>query len=182
MESTLQSLLYQEMIHGVRELYLAAPETFKNSPEMYHALRAADKAKLFMEGDLEGLVEMEREDAKYWRQRYLAATAATAAATATAQEARQNVILNPEDEDDDVSAIIPSCASSTSISVPSTPCEPRLIAPTQYRMSSPLDAAIHAMRMTRPFIHPGGDLGATRITQNFIHPGGDLGADEDLYS
>lgn len=132
--SSLQMSLMLELFRGVQALYRAAPPSFKDGPEFYNVLRAADKAKLLMEGDMEGLVEMEREDTHYWRQRYLAATRSTPesehihiniASTPAEQpqtqgqmtplSLEQNVILNPED--DDTSPIVLSGASSVSIHV-----------------------------------------------------------------
>lgn len=74
MESSIATSLFKEMANAIHALYRAAPPIpFKHGNEFYSALRAADKAKVFLEGDLEALIEMEREDTRYWRHRYMAA-------------------------------------------------------------------------------------------------------------
>ncbi len=74
MESSIATSLFKEMANAIHTLYRAAPPIpFKHGNEFYSALRAADKAKVFLEGDLEALIEMEREDTRYWRHRYMAA-------------------------------------------------------------------------------------------------------------
>ena len=137
--SSLQLSLMHEKFRSVQALYMVAPPAFKDSPEFYRVLRATDKAKLYMEGDMEGLIEMEREDTHYWRQRYLAATSSPASehihiniastpadcaqrhaqGQMTPLSLEQNVILNPEDESETTSPILSSGASSVSIRVES---------------------------------------------------------------
>jgi hypothetical protein len=74
MESSIATSLFKEMANAIHALYRAAPPIpFKHGNEFYSALRAADKAKVLLEGDLEALIEMEREDTRYWRQRYIMA-------------------------------------------------------------------------------------------------------------
>lgn len=123
--------LLKDLVKTVRALYSAAPNTpFKNGREFYAAIRAMDKADLYLKGELDELIEMEREDTSYWRQMYLNATRpreevvvevspAPAAAAAPAREPspespismvpseqqRTTPLLNPEDEVDDTSSV-----------------------------------------------------------------------------
>lgn len=120
MDQSIMTSLMEEMIGAIRGLYLAAPPgAFKNGQEFHAALRAADKTKAYLDGDLDVLVEMEREDTRYWRERFIAAMrnkttdvkdeADISQVCISVQPAEvRNVILgtpqrrspNPEDEDD----------------------------------------------------------------------------------
>ncbi len=136
MDASLQTSLFYEMICAIHGLYKVAPQPFKDSPDFYRALRAADKAKLYLEDDMVGLVEMEREDAQYWRRRWLAATRPQNESEVrinVAPTPEKNTILNPEDDDDehddddmdrDDDSNIPSGSSSISIFVPFAPLPP----------------------------------------------------------
>jgi hypothetical protein len=121
--------LFRELINSVHTLYRAAPAgAFKNGDEFYAALRAADKGKALLEGDVERLVLMEREDAAYWRRRFFQVQEPDASAVAidvappvpydgldsplsvpaSSATAPHLPVLNPEEEDgadDDVSSI-----------------------------------------------------------------------------
>jgi hypothetical protein len=70
MDASLMTSLFEEMMNAIHTLYKAAPPTpFKHGPEFYAALRAADKAKAYLNHDMDDLITMEREDTRYWRER-----------------------------------------------------------------------------------------------------------------
>lgn len=70
------SSLFEEMMNAIHRLYKAAPPIpFKHGPEFYAALRAADKAKAYLNDDMDDLITMEREDTRYWREKWLGSAA-----------------------------------------------------------------------------------------------------------
>jgi hypothetical protein len=80
MDAPIMTSLFEEMMTAIHRLYKAAPPTpFKHGPEFYAALRAADKAKAYLNDDMDDLLTMEREDTRYWREKCLGASAAPSA-------------------------------------------------------------------------------------------------------
>lgn len=94
--------ILKDLVAAVNALYRACPNIpFKTSSEMESALRAADKAHLYLDGDFEGLWMMEREENERLRSGLSAAAQAQKPPLESVEvhEAKAPV-LNPEDMDD----------------------------------------------------------------------------------
>lgn len=92
MDASLMTSLFEEMMNAIHHLYKAAPPTpFKHGPEFYAALRAADKAKAYLNDDMDDLLTMEREDTRYWREKCLGAPAPSAPSPSFSMDSADHV-------------------------------------------------------------------------------------------
>lgn len=132
MDASLMTSLFEEMMNAIHRLYKAAPPTpFKHGPEFYAALRAADKAKAYLNDDMDDLLTMEREDTRYWREKCLASAASSAPSPSFSMDSEDHIRI----------PVLP---------IPEHPCERNII------VGSPLSGPRSAYRSS-PILNPEDD-------------------------